>query len=270
MDPERFFEALAAVPNFRSATFNDLEMTTQGSGFRFRGHAAVFDEEALLDEIPGIGRLTESIQRGAFRKVLQRDDNIPFTLEHDEKRVFATTRSGRLRLSEDAKGLAVDADLPDTSLARDLHALVESDVIRGMSFGFVVGDPRNQKVERRSGGQHRILTGFKKLLDVCATWNPTYRSAEAQFRSLTMQYADSPESLQQILMGAYPQLQAQGDDKPDGTDEEPPPADDTETPDGEPQDDGERDVVGAAEHRSVAARRRALSFYILNTGGVEP
>jgi HK97 family phage prohead protease len=63
--------------------------------------------------------------------VLQHDANIPFTLEHDENRVLATTRSKRLKLAEDTKGLAVEADLPDTTLARDLHALVEADVVDG-------------------------------------------------------------------------------------------------------------------------------------------
>src|SRR5205807_5944358 len=141
----------------------------------------VFDEEAVIDEIPGIGRLTESVQRGAFRKVLQQPANIPFTLEHDPKMVYATTRSKRLKLSEDTKGLAVDADLPDTSMSRDLFAMVEADVVSGMSFGFVTGPRSNHQVEQRTNGCHRRLLGFKKLLDVCATWDPTYPSAEAQF-----------------------------------------------------------------------------------------
>jgi HK97 family phage prohead protease len=268
VNPEQYFEALALVPNWRTATFDDMEMKPQKSGFRFRGHAAVFGEEAELGFIPRIGRVTESVQRGAFRKVLQQDANIPFTLEHDETRVFATTRSKRLKLAEDTKGLAVDADLPDTSLARDLHALVESDVIRGMSFGFVAGPRENFKVEQRSDGRHRLLVGFKKLLDVTATWNPTYRGAEAQFRSMTMTYADSPESLQQLLMGAYPQLQEQGNDL-DGNEDEAP---DNDVPalDGEQEHEVESDGSGVVEQRtrSVAARRRALSLYLIEHGDI--
>jgi HK97 family phage prohead protease len=153
VEPAAFFEALALVPNWRTATFNDMEMKPQKSGFRFSGHAAVFDEEAELGDIPGVGRVTESVARGAFRKVLQRDANIPFTLEHDENRVLATTRSKRLKLAEDTKGLAVEADLPDTTLSRDLHALVEADVVEGMSFGFVTGYPQNHRIERRSNGR---------------------------------------------------------------------------------------------------------------------
>jgi HK97 family phage prohead protease len=266
MDADAFFDALAAVPNFRTAAFSDLEMVPRGKGFRFQGHAAVFDEPALIDTIPGIGKLTEEVRSGSFRTVLALGANVPLTLEHDPKVVYATTRSGRLKLTEDTKGLAVDANLPDTSAVRDLKANVDADIVRGMSFGFVAG-AGNQQIERRPSGRHRILTGFKKLLDVCATWDPTYPSAEAQFRSMTMTLADSAESVQQLLMGAYPQLQAQGTEE-EGTEETDPPADEP-PPDGEPPDDGTSDDAGAAEQRSVTAAQRRLQLLIYELGGDE-
>lgn len=260
IDITAFWEGLAAVPNLRSAQFTDVEMVEEGKGFRYRGHAAVFDEVATLTEIPGIGTATEEIKRGAFRKVLAQPRNIPLTLEHDRDKVLATTGSRTLRLSEDAKGLAVDATLPDTSLARDLKALVDADVVKGMSFGFVAGPQStgNWTVERRSNGIHRVLSGFKRLLDVCATWDPTYPSATAQFRSLAVQYADDPALLQQILLGAHPaQLE-------DGAEEE-----EAATTGSELEPDSA--ATGAAEHRnrSVAARRRALSLIVLETGGID-
>jgi hypothetical protein len=137
-----------------------------------------------------------------------------------------------------------------------------------MSFGFVAGARDNFKVEQRSDGRHRLLVGFKKLLDVTATWNPTYRGAEAQFRSMTMTYADSPESLQQLLMGAYPQLQEQGNDVDGNGDQAP--DHDIEAPDGEPEVVVESDGSGVAEQRtrSVAARRRALSLYLIEHGDI--
>src|SRR4051812_26023947 len=141
MNLDQFFDALAVVPNLRTATFDDLEMTRKKEGFRFTGHAAVYDEEAVIDEIPGVGVVSESVARGAFPPILrtieQNGVNIPFTLEHDEAKVLATTRSKRLRLSDDNRGLAVEADLPPTSLSRDLYALVDAGVVTGMSYGFV-------------------------------------------------------------------------------------------------------------------------------------
>jgi HK97 family phage prohead protease len=268
MEIEKLFEALALVPNLRTARFSDLEVTdlADGEGFHFEGHAAVFDDVADL------GEFTESIDRGAFRKALASAPNIPLLVEHDPTKLLATTRSGTLKLTEDTKGLRVQADVADTQLGRDVRTLVKRGDVYGMSFGFVAGQG-NHRIERRSGRPHRSLTGFKKILDVCTTWDPAYRNAEAQFRSFTMQYADSPESLQQLLMGAYPQLQEQGSEPAD-TEEAEAPVDDAVVPDGETEPVvGEGDDSGVAEQRSLsatAARNRLLLMSFELEGGRTP
>lgn len=274
MNPEQFFDALALVPNFRSARFNDLEITDGRDGFlHFEGHAAVFDEVAEL-EIPNLGVVTESVQRGAFRKVLKDGGNVPLTIEHDPTRVLATTGSGLLRLEEDTKGLRVEADVPDTTMARDLQSMVKNKVINGMSFGFVSGPRANFKVERRNGTMHRTLLGFKKILDVCTTWDPAYRSAEAQFRSMTMQYADSAESLQQLLMGAYPQLGERADEPVD-TEEETEETVDTESVDERTEDEVEReedrvdDDTPQQRSLSLAAARNRVLLVGIDLKGTE-
>jgi HK97 family phage prohead protease len=261
VNEEQYFEALASLPNFRSANVTDLEIKRESKGFRFRGHAAVFDEEAFIDDIPGIGTITESIQPGAFDDVLRRADNIPFNFEHSDTQVYATTGSGLLKLQQDSKGLAVDASLPPTSAAKDLHELVNAGVVDGMSFGFVLGPIKNQQVERRSNGRHRRLLGFKKLLDVCATWNPTYRSAEAEFRSQAMKYVDSPELWQQVVRGSY----QQPDDG--ATIDEPAPDPDPDEEKGEDEASASR-AIETVEFRSVEQRKRALQFLVLTTGGI--
>jgi HK97 family phage prohead protease len=273
MDADKFFDALALVPNLRSAQFDDVEVVRKNEGFRFSGHAAVYDEEALLDEVPGMGRMTEEIRRGAFGPLLEeverRSQNVPLLLEHDTAKVLATTKSGRLKLSEDARGLAVEADLPPTTLSRDLFSLVDAGVVTGMSVGFVTG-PRstgNWSIERRSNGIHRLITGFKKLLDVAATWDPTYPSAEAQFRSQALSYVDSPESWQQLLRGAFPQRQDGADD---GAEAE---GDADLTPDGADESVAAASESGVSERehrsRSLAARKRELTFFVLTTGGID-
>jgi HK97 family phage prohead protease len=255
MDVQQFFDDLALIPNWRSAQFNDLTVSDlDDGGFRFEGHAAVFGD------ITDLGEFTESIERGAFRKVLTSAPNIPLLVEHDPTKLLATTRAQTLRLAEDTKGLRVEADVADTSLGRDVRALVKRGDLYGMSFGFVSGRG-NHKVSRRDGKIHRSLTGFKKILDVCATWDPAYRNAEAQFRSLTMRYADSPGKLQQLLMGAYPQLEAQGSEPVDREEEEAP-AELVPAPDEEQVNEvGEGEASRAAEEPSLsaaAARNRLL------------
>jgi HK97 family phage prohead protease len=201
---DELFAALDTVPNLRSAAFDEVEVGQWSEGFRFEGHAAVFDTDA------DVGNFTESVERGAFRKVLASDENIPMFYDHQRGLpLLASTRAGTLTLTEDVKGLAVVADIADTSLGRDLRVLAARGDVRAMSYGFVVGRG-NSKVEMRGVKAHRSLTGFKHLLDVSPTWDPVFRSAEGQFRSLTMQYADDPDALQQLHAGAYPQLVEQG------------------------------------------------------------
>jgi HK97 family phage prohead protease len=209
MDTSNFFDALADVPNLRSANFEDLEIKDGGNVFLFDGYAAVYSEPVNL------GPFDEEINRGAFRSVLADKPNVPMLHEHHPHQLLATTKSGRMRLEDDNRGLRVRAKLVKTDLSSRVKALVDSGDITGMSVGWVVGDRNNQKIELRSGRPHRLLLGFRKLLDVSTTWSPAYPTTEAQFRSAAMKYVDSPESWQQILLGAIPQLEGQGHDEAD-------------------------------------------------------
>jgi HK97 family phage prohead protease len=260
MELTAFFAALDDVPNLRSAHFTDAEMTETAKGYEFDGIAAPTGVPADL------GDFTEEYERGVFRRFLATSkDNVPFLHEHNPRDLLATTRSGRLRLSEDGPGLRAKASVVKTDLSERIKSLVDSGDIAGMSIGMVVGRG-NSKVEQRDGRPHRTIQGLKKLLDVCTTFDPAYVSTEAQFRSMTMQFAGSTDSLQQILMGAFPQLQVQGNET-EGT-EEPAPAPAPDGPDGDPLGGGEGVPAGVLEQRSIAARRRALSFLLLNTGDI--
>ena len=251
LNTEQFFDALALVPNTRSATFDDVEVSDWSNGFHFEGYAAVFEEEADL------GEFTESIERGAFRKVLSTGANVPLLHEHQHRDFLASTRSGRLKLFEDARGLGVKADVVDTPTARSVYALVKGGEVTGMSYGFVAGQG-NQKVEMRQGKPHRRLTNFNRLLDVSTTFDPTFQGTEANFRSLAMQYADSPDSLQQLLKGAYPQLQEGAEETDDDTE-----AETAEAPEQAEERSGES---GATPHLAAAKRRLRLMTITLGGG----
>jgi len=262
MEQNAFFDALADVPNLRSVQFTDVEMVEAGQGYKFDGIAAPTGISSDL------GDFTEEYERGAFRRFLVAcKDNVPFLHEHNPRDLLATTRSGRLKLEEDGAGLRARANVVRTDLSERIKALVDSGDIGGMSIGMIVGRG-NAKIEMRGGKPHRRIQNLRKLLDVCTTFDPAYVTTEAQFRSMTLQLADSPASLQQLLVGAYPQLQAEGDDTV-GTEEEPAPADEPDVPDGDTPDDGTSDEAGASEHRSVAAAQRRLQLLIYETGGTE-
>lgn len=112
------------------STVARIEHRATGDKMTITGYAAVFGEAADID-----GFFREVIARGAFAKSLQTADVRAF-FGHDHNRVLGRSSAGTLRLSEDARGLAIEIDLPDTTDGRDLRALIERGDITGMSFGF--------------------------------------------------------------------------------------------------------------------------------------
>lgn len=233
----------------RSVAFTDVDAASDGS--TFTGYAAVFDVTADL------GDFTESISRGAFRKALAGGMNVPMLYDHNPMLpVLATTRGGTLRLSEDTRGLRVEADVANHFMGDAVREMVRRGDISGMSFGFVAGQG-NSKLEPRGAKPHRTLTGFKRLLDVSPTWDEAYQGTEATFRSLrALQMAEDIDGVQQFLSGAYQQLE---DGAPaDDVDTDDAEADTDETADGSPAESSEE--RSGAPHVRLAARRRRLSM----------
>lgn len=103
-----------------------------GAARRLEGYAALFGTVANL------GDFSETIAPGAFRASLATERDILALVDHNPSHVLGRSRSGTLRLSEDARGLAFSLDLPDTQAARDVLALAERGDLGGMSFGFDV------------------------------------------------------------------------------------------------------------------------------------
>jgi HK97 family phage prohead protease len=107
----------------------------------FTGYAALFG--APSSGLP----FTEVIAPGAFRRTLSRVADgkkiVSFLFGHDETRALATTASGRLALTEDERGLKVEArlDPADPDAAGVISKLTYEAVAMGMSFGFTI--PKN-------------------------------------------------------------------------------------------------------------------------------
>jgi hypothetical protein len=86
-----------------------------------------------------------------------------------------------MRLTVDGKGLLADADLPNTTYARDLSELIKRGDVDSMSFGFSVprgGDTWNDEGTRRELREVRlhevsVVTGF-----------PAYKATSASLRSI--------------------------------------------------------------------------------------
>lgn len=125
---------------------NQIELRAIGDGMTFEGYAAVFNSQS-----EDLG-FRELIKPGAFRKSLRGRHRMMLLWNHDASQPLASTRNGSLKLTEDDRGLKVSAQLPDTTLGRDIAELVRTGVIDAMSFGFQV-----KKDSWSADGQTRTL-----------------------------------------------------------------------------------------------------------------
>jgi uncharacterized protein len=180
MDKEYGMEVTPVTPRtkgsdveFRSFTG---ELRQEGDGNTFVGYAAVFNSPS--EPLPFI----ERIAPGAFAKSLRnRKQDIRLYVNHDSNMVLASRNSRTLRLSEDERGLRVEADLPDTTAGRDIRELMATGVVDKMSFGFQV-DRRGDKWS--DDGMERTLTSVRLFEVSVVTGFPAYEATTAAVRSL--------------------------------------------------------------------------------------
>lgn len=162
----------------RTFAVSDLRMEKRedGDGHVITGHAAVFN--SLSEELwPGV---KEKIASGAFSNVL--GDDVRLLFNHDPNHVLGRTKSGTLTLSQDAVGLRIKADVPDTQTARDLAVLMARGDVDAMSFAFSV-DPQDVRNEPVEGGSVDTILKVKSLYDVSVVTYPAYPAASASFRA---------------------------------------------------------------------------------------
>jgi HK97 family phage prohead protease len=135
-----------------------------------------------------LGGFRERIQRGAFRKALDKDTlDVRFLWNHDPNHVLArstiTEGGGLLDLREDPSGLRVYAELVPTTFAKDLRELVKARVVTQMSFGFRIHPDGSDVWQEEDGELIRTIVSFGELFDVGPVTYPAYRQTDASMRS---------------------------------------------------------------------------------------
>lgn len=79
-----------------------------------------------------IGQFRERIKAGAFKRAIERNDDIHVLLNHDANRDLGSTKQGNLELHEDNIGLRAKATITDA----DVIAKAKHGDLVGWSFGF--------------------------------------------------------------------------------------------------------------------------------------
>jgi hypothetical protein len=187
--------------------------TNEDGSWTLVGHAAVFEGkngEGRAD----LGSFTESIQRGAFRRILKQDGlDVRALFNHDPNLVLGRT-PGTLTLREDPKGLAYEVNVAPTTAGNDLRILLERGDVTQSSFAFRVG--AQDWEDMPDGTLHRTITDFKDLLDVSPVTYPAYGNTTAGVRSET----SSTDKSEHEPGGTATQPEAQADSSSRRADED--------------------------------------------------
>jgi len=153
------------------------DLTADKESGTVTGYAAVFNSPTR------IGRsfpFDEQIAPGAFAKSISEGADVRALIDHEPGKVLGRTKAGTLRIAEDARGLKVEIDLPDTQVARDLKESMTRGDISQMSFGFTTDV---DEWDETGPVPVRTLKSVS-LFDVSVVTFPAYPDTSAAVRSL--------------------------------------------------------------------------------------
>lgn len=162
----------------RSFVLDEIKIEQRGDGKRYiRGHAAIFNQ---LSE--DLGGFREQIAPGAFVDAIKTDD-VRALFNHNPDFILGRNLAGTLKLHEDARGLAIELDPPDTQVGRDLIVSMERGDVTQMSFGFAVR-PNGQNWGKDDAGQVVRTITRVRLYDVSPVVFPAYPQTDVAVREL--------------------------------------------------------------------------------------
>jgi HK97 family phage prohead protease len=172
----------------RTFTVRDVEARQAEDGtMTLRGYAAVFDEASV--PLPFI----ETIAPGAFRKTLSETPDVRLLINH-EGLPLARTKNGTLTLTEDERGLFMDAKIADTTEGRDLYKLVERGDVDQMSFAFrVIRQKYNDDRSQRTLTEVSLADG-----DVSVVTYPAYPTTSVEAREALRKAIDAVKEGREI------------------------------------------------------------------------
>lgn len=125
---------------------SEFELRDDSDGMTFTGYASVFNSRS-----ENLGGFTEFVAPGAFTRSLKSRNDVKLLWNHDAGQVLGSTRAKSMTLTEDARGLKVEAKLPNTQLGRDTAELLRTGLVDSMSFGFnVIKDSWNAEGNERT------------------------------------------------------------------------------------------------------------------------
>lgn len=143
---------------------------------KLRGYAAVFN--SLSEDLGGF---RERILPGAFKRALSQPNLDILALGfHNPDVVLGRTSAGTLILREDATGLYMEIDIPNTTAAADIAENVRLGNLRQMSIGFMIN---KESFKEERGLVVREISDLD-LVEVSIVTFPAYKATSVNLREL--------------------------------------------------------------------------------------
>lgn len=186
-----------ARPTQRASMPGALSIRSKaGTAGVLAGTPIVFDSWTKLAE-----GVMERLAPGSCDLALAAAPDLPLVFGHDMNAPLA--RRGRnMSVFADARGVHFRAELPDTSLGRDLAELVRVGIIAGGSFAFTIAREASQ--ERDGALWFSILeVGYLRELTVCV--DPAYPATSMQLvEARARARGDDPARLRRLVRASTP------------------------------------------------------------------
>jgi HK97 family phage prohead protease len=165
--------------NVRELRFISKELrAAKGDSPKLAGLAARFNSPT---EISGL--FIEKILPGAFSATLAGGADVRALFNHNADAVLGRTKNNTLRLWESSVGLEFECDLPNTTVAKDVYAMVQRGDVSQCSFGFTV-DAEHWIPATRAGELPTRELQSVSLFDVTiACTYPAYDATSVEARS---------------------------------------------------------------------------------------
>lgn len=110
---------------------NGMKVEVRADGAHISGYVNATEKKSRPVITAKGQRVIEVIEPRTFERALERANNVPMTKDHKPDIVLAETRTGNLRLHEDAIGLYAEALVTDPATVEEARA----GKIKGWSFG---------------------------------------------------------------------------------------------------------------------------------------
>jgi HK97 family phage prohead protease len=136
----------------------------------------VFNRETVI-----AGLFRERIAPGAFTEALKRSD-VRGLFNHNPSQLLGRSSAGTMRLTEGSDSLLYEIDPPDTSVARDVTALIKRGDVTGSSFAFTVRTDEWTKATTPGDLPLRTIKEIDELRDVGPVTFPAYEETTVQAR----------------------------------------------------------------------------------------